>query len=193
MATQFIDVFLCTCAVDSLRKALFDATYERWFMESGIMVEVVDAQAHGVPFRVFQGWRRWYAEQNAISDPYILAEDDCMPLGNNFVQRGVDILLRNPAYAVLSPTVLNGVYKGPAYTEDGELILANSAGGINFTRKGRVKAPQTFWDEMDQAQQLKADGWLSGYMPGLKMNHLGAGLSTIWPDPYTGITQIADI
>ena len=154
---------------------------------------MVVVRNYGVGLKNFQGWRRRHAELFSESDPYILAEDDCMPLGNNFVQRGVDILLRNPAYAVLSPTVLNGTYRGHAYTEDGELIMANSAGGINFTRKGRVKAPQTFWDEMDQAQQLRADGWLSGYMPGLKMNHLGAGLSTIWPDPYTGVTQIADL
>ena len=176
-----------------MRFFLASAVVERWRLEPGINLHIVHSVSFLVSPKDFQGYRRGYAEDVAVSDPYVLAEDDCMPLGNNFVQRGVDILMRNPAYAVLSPTVLNGVYKGPAYTEDGELIMANSAGGINFTRKGRVKAPQTFWDEMDQAQQLKADGWLSGYMPGLKMNHLGAGLSTIWPDPYTGITQIADI
>ena len=191
-----VDVFLCTAAApdDEIREGFLTSVHTRWDMDVSSVVRLVTIELLECSLRDFQGERRRYAERNAQSDIYVLAEDDCMPLGNRFIERGLELMQRNPAYAVISPTVLNGVYEGAAYTPDGELILANSAGGINFTRKGLLgDLPAGFVDEMKQSQHLCNKGWLSGYAPALKMNHLGAGLSTLWPDAYTGRTQIADL
>jgi hypothetical protein len=185
-----LDVFLCTYAKDDIRKGLRDAVIARW-KQMPVNLAVIDGVAMGIRGKEFQGIRRAIAESKAKSDIYILAEDDCMPLGKRFLDAGLSLMAAYPRYGVLAPTVLNGVYEGAAYKYDGDVIEANSAGGINFTRKGIIDLPTGFQDEMGQANALRLKGWKSGYMKNVKVNHLGAFLSTLWPVSYTGETQVS--
>jgi hypothetical protein len=187
-----IDVFLCTYAKDPIRKGMFDSVRARW-EQMGCDLTILDGVALGFEGKEFQGIRRQIAEDNAEGEIYILAEDDCMPLGKGFIEHGLHLMGTYRDYAVISPTVLNGVYEGPQYKPEGDLIRANGGGGINFTRHGYIPTKiEGFFDEAMQGEWLSKRGWKSGYALELKMNHLGAHLSTLWPDDYrSGVTQIA--
>lgn len=207
-----IDVFLCSCAADPIRKGLFDAVRSRWLQEGGITLHAVvqrepglfesavlaggDCETTALFFsrKEFQGERRKLAEECATGEIYILAEDDCMPLGSSFVKRGLEVMMRHPEYAVLSPLLLP--FPPPINENEGEVSNGITAGGINFTRRGLIDIAQINsrlpWDECAQAEHLREKGWKSGWMRDVKCNHIGATLSTLWPQPYTGVTSIND-
>lgn len=188
-----IDVFLCSCAADPIRQGLRDAVTARWEKDWEMVgIHLLTPSAIGCTNKEFQGLRRKYAEEHSAESFYILAEDDCMPLGPDFVKRGMEVMQRHPDYAVLSPLLLPFP---PAVKEnDGEVSEGITAGGINFTRRGLIDVAainsRLPWDECAQAEHLRGKGWKSGWMRNVKCNHLGATLSTLWPEPYTGKTSI---
>lgn len=189
------DVFLCSCAIDEIRLALLHLTRTRW-RSMGVDYRSVSNFTIGCHNRDFQGMRRPWIEAHAQSDIYIMAEDDCMPLGPDFIERGLAIMNRHPEFAVLSPLLLPYPEK-PSRWEDAECYEGITSGGINFTRKGCLKdlqvTPGVLFDESSQAGYLNRLGYKVGWMKTIKQNHLGAGLSTIWPESYTGKTQVFDI
>lgn len=190
------DVFLCSCANDWVRIGLREGVDARWSSMADSEHTLVTPTTVGCSNLEFQGMRRPYIEARSQSDIYIMAEDDCMPLGPNFIERGLEIMARHPDFAVLSPLLLP-YPETPSMWQDDEVYEGITSGGINFTRKGALKdlkvEPGVLFDESSQAGYLKRLGWRVGWMKHLKQNHLGAGLSTIWPDPYTGKTQVSDL
>lgn len=88
------DVFLTTCATpdDPIRWHLFQAVKERWLMEPGINLYVVSNSHEKCPPRSFDGWRRRVAEDTAQSPIYLCCDDDCMPMGKDFVKRGLAVM-----------------------------------------------------------------------------------------------------
>lgn len=188
---SLIDVFLCTCATDPIRKGMFDAVYHRWLRETIINLTVLTPEVLKCGLRGFQGLRRKWAEENTTGDIYILAEDDCLPLGKNFTERGIALLDSYGEYAVLSPKLL----PFPPPMNENDLVSEGiTAGGINFTRAGLIDTTiipkDAVWDESSQAQHLREKGFKSGWMRDVMCNHLGAMHSTLWPEPYTGLTSI---
>ena len=190
-----IDVFLCTCAADELRSGLFMAVRARWRGMKGVKVHTIQPFLLACSHKEFQGQRRPWIEHQAESPIYIMAEDDVMPWGPDFVERGVAVLNRHPEFAVLSPLLLPFPEK-PTMWEDDECYEGITSGGINFTRKGvmaDMQVPENeLFDESSQAGWLKRHGWKTGWMKKVRALHLGAGHSTIWPDSYTGVTQIVE-
>lgn len=189
-----VDVFLCSCARDAIRQGLFAAVYARWGEERGINLKLVTPEVVKCSLLHFQGARRLWAEERSESDIYILAEDDCLPLGRNFVERGMKVMERHPEFATLSPMLLPFP---PQFTPlDDEVATGITSGGINFTRRGLIDKAvinsRLPWDECAQAEHLKEKGHLVGWMRNVKCNHTGATLSTLWPEPYTGVTSVND-
>ncbi len=188
------DVFVCSCAADDIRKGLRDAVYARWVLEPDTNVMLLTPKIVGCTNPQFQGMRRPWIEQRAQSDIYVMAEDDCMPWGTKFVEKGVDVLRRHLEFAVLSPLLLP-YPEVPSMIEWPECYEGITSGGINFTRKGILKdmivPTDSVFDEGGQAGFLKRAGWRTGWMKDVKQLHLGATLSTIWPDDYaTGLTKV---
>ena len=194
-----IDVFLCSCAADGdwIRRGLLTAVQQRWSDMPNVKLwpyyhwQILSSKS----LMQYQGMRRTMVESQATSPIYIMAEDDVMPWGPDFVERGVAVLNRHPEFAVLSPLLFPFPEK-PTMWEDDECYEGITSGGINFTRKGvmaDMQVPENeLFDESSQAGWLKRHGWKTGWMKKVRALHLGAGHSTIWPEPYTGVTQIVE-
>lgn len=189
-----IEVFYCTAAKDEFRKAIAAPCLMMWSSICGPYIgnhrgPYIVSLGDLMSGREFQSWRRHYAELHAKTPFYILADDDCMPLGNNFLERCEDLMNRYPEYAILGTED----YCAPSGPD--EIYETKTAGGINVIRKGIIEVPpfngQT-WDGCAQGEQIRAKGWKVGRMRDVRRNHFGDGLSTVWPDDYkSGETQIA--
>jgi len=187
-----IDVFYCTMPNDPLREAIAKPCLMMWKQiqnatpGSGLVVVRPD---EGMSGREFQQIRRKRAENWSRAPFYIVADDDCMPLGKKFLERCEALMHKYPEYAILGTEDYCAPY-GPD-----EIYETTTAGGINVVRKGILEIPafngQT-WDGSAQGQQIRAKGFKVGRMRDVRRNHYGDGLSTVWPDNYaSGKTQIA--
>lgn len=179
-----IDVFYCEYQADHFRDLLAAPCLARWYqMCHPILVRPWPWEE--VSKEKFQGWRRQFAEDNAKTDLYIIADDDCMPLGANFIERAEDVMRRHPEFAVLGATDYALPYSPDEVTEIG------TAGGINVIRRGVIKVGEVVpWTSAQQREQVYKAGYRVGRMRDVRMNHFGEGFSTVWPKGYTGHTQV---
>lgn len=150
----------------------------------------------------FQRGRRIVAEGLANSPVYILADDDCVPVGRSFLRRAVDILAREEyrSFAILSAMPLEAQisewfpereeYRAGVLTDD-QVMEHVDVGGIRITRKGVMGSDSSEWDVQPQdvhgvpieqsgakydrqhAIQIRQRGYRVGYARALKMKHLG--------------------
>lgn len=158
-------------AVLELRLALKEATLSRWAIQHDARVWLVN-KPH------MQAKR--HAEQHATTDIYIVADDDCMPLGKDFVATGCATLRDNLAFGLLSAA---SVIEHHFYTEDTlspNIVAAHSVGGVAFVRKGiltefRACPPNQTDDSI--CSEIVRKGYRTGFMPHVQINHLGYGYS----------------
>jgi hypothetical protein len=133
--------------------------------------------------RSFNTSRRAQAEERSRSPIYVVADDDCMPLGLNFIRRGLEMMAKYPEYAILSPS-------GLGHKDSEEVVEMTTPGGINFIRKGLLLIPDIAeYEDSAVGKQLRDKGLKCGRMTLLQMNHFGERLSVTWP-AMTGVTQI---
>lgn len=185
-----IDVFFCSCAKpdDKIRMGMRTACWARWELEPDIRLILVTPELIGASGKEFQSEHRRYAAENAQSDAYVVAEDDVMPLGKDFVSRGLYVMTQYPDYGVL---VARTIWEQPT-----QGVLDVNGDGIDFVRAGviqRILGPRGEWfDGNVQAARLREIGIKTGRMGAVAANHLGFRLGTCWPDDYqSGMTQIA--
>jgi hypothetical protein len=193
------DVFLTTCATprDPIRWHLFQAVKARWELEPDIQLHIVSNEVEKCEPRSFDGWRRRVAEDNAKTDIYLCCDDDCMPMGANFVKRGLRIAKILPDMPVLGAQLCGSDLLGCGYDVRAMVAIGSTAGGVNFIHKGILKdvlsktkdAP--LFDESSLGNAVRSLGFQTGYMLDPQVNHLGASISTLWPEPFTAMTQIA--
>jgi hypothetical protein len=199
------DVFLTTCATpqDPIRWHLFQAVKARWELEPDIQLHIVSNEVEKCEPRSFDGWRRRVSEDNAKSDIYLCCDDDCMPMGANFVKRGLSGMRCLPYMPVLGAKLYGSDLESAGYSgpvEDPAMRVfkvGSTAGGVNFIRKGVLVdvLPKTkdapLFDESSLGNAVRSLGFQTGYMLDPQVNHLGASISTLWPEPFTAMTQIA--
>lgn len=170
---------------DPLREAIAKPCLMMW---ESMCNPIVIIPKVGMSGREFQQWRRAEAERLTSTEFYILADDDCMPLGNRFLERCEALMRKYPEFAILGTED----YCAP-YGKD-EIYETATGGGINVIRKGIIEVPQfngQTWDGCAQGQQIRAKGYKVGRMRDVRRNHYGDGLSTVWPDNYaSGVTQV---
>jgi len=121
---------------------------------------------------------RMEAEQLAESDPYIFTDDDVLIVGKDWVKRGVEALLANPEYAIVSSLSLvegENLAKGT-----GTIYEMHAVGAPSFIRKGFC----TNLPDMDINSECGVlhkhvldQGKKMGLVNGLRHNHLGHGFS----------------
>lgn len=209
-----IDVFISTCATDPIRRRLFQATIERWKCDplanmkfiltketvvlNPLMFSKLKSQTEFILDKsVMQRERRILADREAKSDIYIVTDDDCIPLGLDFIERGVRVMEAHPQHGVLaalnirSDTLFkNGIAPYCGEFIDDDVWDCHAVGGIRFCRKGAIKEwPASVSEgsyDMQHHEGLVNAGFRAGYMRNVLFNHLGEGLSTHWP----GIPEI---
>lgn len=195
-----IDCFWTTAATGNLRVGMAISTLERLKGDDAINLLVLRTpgawlEPKDIRFTTlactdteFQVERRREAENMAMTDIYVLADDDCMPIGLNFFEKGVKVMEGHPEFAILSAWPSNAVIhpwtpeEGTAF-EDEDVMEHVSVGGIRFCRKGAMKkwpkAHGAFYDR-EQADYLRGEGWSVGLMRQVRMNHFGESYSTVW-------------
>jgi hypothetical protein len=167
-----IDVFLRSLGLQSpLRRGLFDATVARWRMED---VNLWFCWDKGI-----REARLW-AEQNATSDPYIFTDDDVLPFGKDWLDRGTRILLAHPEYAIAST---RSVIKEEMCSEGpGDIYEVRCVGAPMWIRKG-ILGPDVpelpFRDECILLDAyVRKKGYKEGIINGIMHHHLGFGCAT---------------
>jgi hypothetical protein len=178
-----------------IRSFAFEMCMERWAMESDKVGIITCPKGNEL---AFQRERRIAADEQATSDIYILADDDCL-LGDPYphLKPAVDIMQRHPEFAILSWLGVNFnivpwtppdeetkyLVGGTHYTDD-EVMEHVNCGGIRLCRKGAMKE----WPPMDDGvktydmihcRELRRQGWRSGYFQKLRMLHLGKNYSML--------------
>lgn len=198
------DVFVATISQDRIRGFLCASVMYRWRADANANVTVflpnlgfefgyADFKVATIEQENMQRDRRIKADELSNSDIYVVTDDDCMPLGVDFIARGVAVMAAHPEFGVLaalnirSKTLFdNGI---PPYTGtfiDEDVWECHAVGGIRFCRKGIIKEwpPSVTPGSYDCQHQEALDkaGYKAGYMLKVTMNHLGEGLSTHWPE-----------
>lgn len=184
---------------NELRLGFAIASVARWKMQKDVNVFVLSSEdgiehdfgcesleLGNVPSEPFATQSLRIAEQLAKSDPYIIANDDALIYGQDFVENGLKVMRDNPDYGVISGAVVNGdqfQFDGPELTE------IHAVGGLVFLLKGLVTEfpplEDCYWD-CERDRQIKAKGFRSGYTRMCPYLHMGANFSVANPAFFVG-------
>lgn len=193
------DVFIRVFSSNELRLGFAIAAVARWKMQKDVNVHVLqcvdgclphDFECRTIPLNninpPFAARTMWWAEHEAISDPYIIANDDTLIYGQDFVENGLKIMEKYPEFGVVSGAVTNGdqfQLDGPEITE------IHAVGGLVFLRKGLVTEfpplEDCYWD-LERHRQVVAKGFKSGYTRMCPYLHMGANFSVANPAFFVG-------
>jgi hypothetical protein len=191
------DVFIRVFSSSELRLGFAIATVARWKLQKDCRIIPIVCEA-GMELDRWPGSIVIYneppfatsslriAEGVAKSDPYIICNDDNLPYGQDFVEKGLDIMARYSEYGVISGVVTNG---HEPYDTETEVHEIHAVGGLVFLRKGLVTEfpplEDRFWDG-ERHKQVLAKGFKSGYSHRLPYLHMGAHFSIATPCYFTG-------
>ena len=149
-------------------------------MEPGCRVSVLTSKSAN--FHI-EGKRM--AEQVARSPIYVVADNDCLILGENFVRLGIEIMGKHPEYGLLAATsICDGHFVHVPSISSWEEVVPMQAGGVAFVRKGILKEFNDCQpNQVDDAicSEMVRKGYKTGYMPSLRFNHIGSGYSISSP------------
>jgi len=162
---------------NQLRKKISEACCIRWHIES---------DCHFSSIGSFGIVGKRMAERLSRSSIYVVSDNDCLILGENFVQQGLDIMARHPDYGLLAATSICDGYFANGYPREGlaEVVPRHAVGGVAFVRKGiltEFKPCDVTQVDETICHEMKLKGYKTGSMPGLRFNHIGAGYSITNP------------
>ena len=175
---MLVDVFILDFQADvPLRAAMSEICQIRWHMEPGC--ELFTFRSRSERFHI-EGKRK--AETISSSPIYVLADNDCLILGEKFVERGVEIIERHPQYGLLAATsICDGHFaNGSDRQVLEEVVPMHAVGGVAFVRKGILTDfLPCLPSQVDETicHEMASKGYQTGSLPGLRFNHLGAGYS----------------
>lgn len=183
------DVFFCTAAKDHLRSAIADACRLRWERAYGHGFLKMIRPSGFISAGAFQLEHRIRQERDAKTPIYCHADDDCMPLGNKFLERAVEIMERRTEYGIVAFN--DAQLRGFGYKD--EIVPHHGVGGIYLLRKGIIHPPEQhpWYDDTAMCDSISLRGFKVGRFRDIVFNHYGYALSTTFPE-RTGITQISD-
>ena len=176
MVDVFFRAFIGSGGV--LRYGLSIACHARWKMQADARVECIYGMESD-----FHVTSKREAERRATTDIYVIADDDCLILGKNFISDGVFAMERFKEYGLLTATSIS----------DGEFqesrmypppIERHAVGGVVFVRRGILKdfdIPDAAHTDGAICDEMKRRGYKTGVLPWVRMNHLGAGYSLTSP------------
>jgi len=169
--TRPTDVFIRTKTNQSaLRDRMSQLCHVRWNFEP-VDINYLDDMG------IREG--RQFAEQTALSDPYIVTDDDVLLVGKDWVNRAVKAMLGHPEYRACS--TLSLVEGENQATGEGEIYEMHAVGAPMIIRKGTmVDLPDMdLNNECGTIHKMILDrGGKEGLINGLRHNHLGHGFSS---------------
>lgn len=195
-----MDVFVRVWAPNVLRLGMAISTIARWEMESRIHLTLVMCEES----LTYSGWKTIpqiklpaqsfsrnslrTIEEMATGEIYAGADDDMLIYGPRFIERGLELMRRNPEYGciVASPT------NEPVLTMQNipEVVESHAVGGAGLVRKGLAEG---FPDISNSAyagwlhQQMLNRGYKQGYARDLRYCHLGSRYSFASPAHCDGV------
>lgn len=205
-----IDVFVKVWASSKMRLAMSIAVLERLAMMPDAHVHVIGSSQSLDPFKIQWPWsiewqvkhyigvdnvetlapdRFWiyskqYADASAQSPIYVVIDDDHLPIGKDWLSRGVAALAARPEFGMLSSWSINGEVPEGA-SDDPEVFPAHSIGCPYFCRAqslgelpdGELKS----YDQTLSAHVVRNVGKI-GFLRNVRFNHVGFGLSQVIPE-----------
>ena len=175
-----MEVFLATTRYEpplSFRSLIAGAVRSCWIMLGAVVHEQYD---HGEPD--FQRTRRIEADERANDETYIVADDDCLPIGLDFIPCVLHLARLNQGYGIFSPEMVREK-RTRSITGASQVFRWAGVGGIRICRKGIIKD----WPEQtrkgydrEHCDTIKRLGLDCGIMRNVEFNHLGEGWSKLW-------------
>ena len=192
-----IDVFIRIAPRHPVRESLARAVAMRWVMELDVRMHAILGGATRQAVEIgdiigdmevlaienFAWTSRRYAEERAAGELYILADDDHLILGKDWVKRAVTAAEQNPGYGILAArSVIQTERFGGNETE---VIPHPYVGCPCVIRRGAVdygklQSPANLQDGT-LCDAMRAAGYTTGFIRGLDYNHLGHGFSQVEP------------
>ena len=207
------DIFVRTRTNNSIRRALAIACVERLLLLEGARVRVIAADDFGLPEGLWTGHRSLFADSgryhissreiargNADGDVYVVIDDDCMPIGKNWLRDGLEAMAAHPEFSALASWSINGeIDPLKCCSGDSGLGLSTAHPGIfevpslgtpTFIRRRRpggepieLCIPE---GDLGQYDATLSDAYLEhgqiGMLRHVRHNHLGYGLSEVVPE-----------
>lgn len=178
-----LEVFVRTMPQTTLRALMRDLTLEAWMCYPGVVLDVIKGP---LVSDAFQWESRVVAESRATGDFYVLADDDHMPLGEDWVEKVLGMRRAYPDYVMLSAMSTLTDERPPGW-RDAELIHRPPAQGTPYiATKGAI--PWTDFvgpaNQQDQivSEWIDAHGIQRGVMRDVRYLHLGYGYSQVQPN-----------
>lgn len=203
------DIFVRTRTRNSIRLALAKACLARLARLRNARVQIIAAHGFVLPEIVTPAIVHWangdefhidsrlIAQTNATGDVYVVIDDDCMPIGQGWLEQGLAVMSMHPQFAALASLSINGEILPeqcavpPDGTYDaGEIFEVPSLGTPTFIRRRRGTGEEIDLDiragDLGQydgtlSEAYKAHGRI-GMLRWVRHNHLGYGLSEVVPE-----------
>jgi hypothetical protein len=172
-----VDVFLRDYAPTPLRAKIAEVTRYAWNTHPFANLIVIGPRNP----EKYHIEAKQIAEELAHTPIYVVSDNDVLPIGKDFLSRGVAILEAHPDYGILSATsISDGHYPARVLDSAAEVEQMHSVGGIVFVRKGILtEFNDCRPDEVDDVicSEMNRKGYRTGVMPSVRFNHLGCGYS----------------
>ena len=170
-----VDLFIRTMSHQTaLRISLVEASTARWRMEPVKIHWLVDMDIRKA---------RLQAEEAATSDIYIFNDDDVLPWGKDWTERGLKAMRNNPEFAACSSRSVVAEERGNYTIPSGvEILEVPCVGAPLWMRKGILKDDLPHYLFVSECVELhnylRLRGFKEGIIAGLEHNHLGFGFAT---------------
>jgi hypothetical protein len=205
-----IDVYFCSAAKKgSLRERMSELCYLRWKKSpTRCRLHILAARntrwhltaTAVMELDIMQRSRRMYADSHSQGEIYCIADDDCLPENEDFLEKAFDLVSSYPQFGALALAPNNSELRpwtpelrerericvDAAVFDDENVMEHVSAGGIVFYRKNvvqnwiPVQAGNSGSYDTQHAECIRAAGKRVGFIKTVKMNHIGRGYSSHW-------------
>lgn len=209
------DIFVRSRTNNPIRIALALACLERLALFDEARVHLITALGHLLPVDEHNkvpasGWNRVtadpfhvesrrFAEERATGGFYVVIDDDCLPIGRDWLERGLEAMAIFPQFSALASWSINGEIDPakcalPPQHDDrlhqiSEIFEVPSLGTPTFIRRYRngerirLNLPEAPIGQYDLTiSQAYLEHGRIGMLRHVRHNHLGYGLSEVVPD-----------
>lgn len=142
-----------------------------WFERQGL--NFVTHETKGSAHRRYE-----LAENLATSDYFLLGDNDCVPISDNWLARALDVAKRHPQFGQFLFRLSNTDFFHHNFN-DPEVRSVMWGGGLRLIKRGCRTAPfdWTMADDKAYCAAIRASGYINGMFNGLHVEHLGTQVS----------------
>jgi hypothetical protein len=195
-----IDVYLRCAPQNWIRGGMAISCLDWWCRQDGIRLHLIMSHPAccvttlnamhpcevNLPLDDFHWASRSYADEHAKSTPYVVADDDRLPIGKDWLERALGVWERHPDYAMLCPVSYIPVERPNNHEGAGEVFEANNSCGAPYFAAPHQVPYDKFTGPANQQDQIVCE-WMRlhnvkhGWMRDIYNLHLGFGHSQVGP------------